>query len=293
MSAGLTIRFGLCACDLVELIGLRWYPRGTNSLQPGRALTHLIEVADDIWIAEGENVSFYGFAYPTRSVIVRLPSTKLWIWSPVRLSPDLVSAINNLGEPIHLVSPNKIHHLFLGEWTAEFPQAKLWGPQSTIDKRSDLHFQPALSDECPTDWEGAFDQVWFNGSPVMDEIVFFHRHSRTAILADLSENFSEKYILDHWKWWQRWIAPLWGIVEGKGYAPLEWRMTFFARASTRRAVERVLGWNPDRVIMAHGEWQRSDGRRYLEKAFDWVHDLGTGGSRSIRRWKLATDVEKR
>lgn len=32
-----------------------------------------IQVADDIGIVDGETVSFCGFAYPARSVIVRLP----------------------------------------------------------------------------------------------------------------------------------------------------------------------------------------------------------------------------
>lgn len=31
------------------------------------------QVDTDIWLAEGETVDFYGFPYPTRSVIVRLP----------------------------------------------------------------------------------------------------------------------------------------------------------------------------------------------------------------------------
>lgn len=231
----------------------------------------LLEViAKDIWIAEGEIVSFYGFAYPTRSVIVRLPSTGLWVWSPVRLTPQLQQDIEQLGDPKHLVSPNKIHHMYLSEWSTAYPNAKLWGPKSTIQKRSDLTFEMPLEDACPSEWEGAFDQVWFRGSRVMDEIVFFHRSSRTAILADLSENFSDDFIRNNWKWWQRWIAPTWGIVEGKGYAPLEWRLSFFDRTSTRDAVQRVLAWNPERVIMAHGEWQSSHGRQFLEKAFNWA-----------------------
>ncbi|MEX3007105.1 DUF4336 domain-containing protein [Hoeflea sp. TYP-13] len=230
----------------------------------------LTEIAKDIWIAEGEIVNFYGFAYPTRSVIVRLPSNGLWVWSPVRLTAQLQFAIEQLGHPKHLVSPNKIHHLYLGEWSTAYPGAKLWGPASTIRKRSDLTFEKPLEDACPAEWEGAFDQVWFRGSRVMDEIVFFHRGSSTAILADLSENFSDEFIRNNWIWWQRWIAPMWGIVEGKGYAPLEWRLSFFDRASTRNAVQRVLTWNPERVIMAHGEWQSSEGRRFLEKAFHWT-----------------------
>lgn len=230
----------------------------------------LVEVAEEVWLVDGDLVGFYGFAYPTRSVIVRLPSGDLWVWSPVRLSRALEEAVARLGTPQHLVSPNKIHHLFLAEWKAAYPDALLWGPASTIEKRPDLPFQAALTDRPPDAWRDVLDQVWFNGSPIMDEIVFFHRDSRTVIIADLSENFSEAFLHANWARWQRWLARAWGIVEGKGRAPLEWRLTFFKRRATRAARDRVLAWDPERVIMAHGTWQRSHGRQFLEASFDWI-----------------------
>ncbi|MFV0512812.1 MAG: DUF4336 domain-containing protein [Jhaorihella sp.] len=230
----------------------------------------LVEIAPDIWLAEGSNVNFYGFAYPTRSVIVRLPDASLWVWSPIALTDGLRREIEAIGQPCHLVSPNRIHHLFLQDWKAAWPDALLWGPQSTIDKRADLRFQAALEDVAPPGWQGAFDLAWFRGSRFLDEIVFFHRPSRTAILADMSENFTEAFLNRHWSGWQRVIARLWGIVEGKGYAPLELRLSFIFRADLRKARDKVLAWNPERVIMAHGRWQDRDGRAFLERAFAWI-----------------------
>lgn len=226
--------------------------------------------AEDLWIAEGEIVNFYGFPYPTRSVFVRLADRSVWVWSPIKLSQELEAEVRELGPVAHLVSPNKIHHLYLTEWHEAFPEAKLWGPQSTIKKRSDLAFEAPLEAKPPAKWAGSLDQAWFNGSPLLDEIVFFHKASRTAILADLSENFSEHFLEENWKPWQRWIARRWGIVEGTGYAPLEWRLSFFDRKATRRSREKVLAWDPERVIMAHGEVQISGGKLFLEKAFAWI-----------------------
>ena len=104
----------------------------------------------------------------------------------------------------------------------------------------------------------------------MNEVVFFHRQSRTAIFADLTENFSKAFLRAHWRWWQRLLARAWGIVEGKGYAPLEWRLSWLRRKPARRALAKVLAWDPARVIMAHGEWQRAAGRAYIERAFAWL-----------------------
>jgi hypothetical protein len=233
-------------------------------------MSPLIQVDTDIWIAEGEIVSFYGFPYPTRCVIVRLPDGALWIWSPIKLTEELRNAVSALGTPRHLVSPNKIHHLYLQDWAAEWPDAFLWGPQTTIDKRQDLKFQPALAKGVPEAWQGVIDMVRFTGSFFMDELVFFHRPSRTVILADLSENFGEAFLLRHWKPWQVWIARRWGITTARGYAPLEWRLSFTDRAKARAARDRMIGWSPERVIMAHGEWQKTGGQAYLKRAFGWI-----------------------
>jgi hypothetical protein len=230
----------------------------------------LLKLANDIWIAEGEIVNFYGFPYPTRCVVVRLPDGGLWVWSPIALTTGLKADIAKLGRPSHLVSPNKIHHLYLQDWHAAYPEARLWGPQSTISKRTDLTFEAPLEDHPPEDWQGVLDQAWFCGSSFLDEIVFFHRPSETAILADMSENFTEDFLRQHWSFWKRWIARLWGIVEGKGYAPLELRLSFLFRGPLRAARDKVVGWNPQRVIMAHGKVQESGGGKYLAKAFEWI-----------------------
>jgi hypothetical protein len=230
----------------------------------------LEQIGIDIWVAEGEIVNFHGFPYPTRAVIVRLEDGALWVWSPIRLTPELQSEVDDLSGVTHLVSPNKIHHLYLADWLHAYPQAALWGPQSTIDKHKDLRFREALGDTPPSEWGAGIEQFWFRGSFAMDEIVFFHRPSRTAILADLSENFSEAFLRRHWSWWQRRLATIGGITEGKGLAPLEWRWSFWRRQHARVARDRLLACEPEKVIMAHGEWRRSNGRAFLEQSLAWL-----------------------
>ena len=232
----------------------------------------MLETVDEnIWIVEGDCVDFHGFPYPTRSVIVRLTTGDLWVWSPVALSDALKKAVDQIGTPRYLISPNKIHHLFLQEWSEAYPDAEMWGPDSTIEKRSDLSFTGTLTGDAPPQWRAEIDQVWFNGSPAMDEVVFFHRASKTVILADLSENFDREFMRKHWAWWQRRGARIWGIVRGRGYAPLDWRWSFFfGRKSTRRTRDDVFAWQPEKVIMAHGVWQRSNGLAYLRKSFSWM-----------------------
>ena len=230
----------------------------------------LEQLHEVLWLAEGEIVSFYGFPYPTRAVIARLVGGDLWVWSPIRLVPALRAELDRLGAVRHLVSPNKLHHLYLQEWRKAYPQAELWGPGSTIRKRSDLKFREPLGDLTPPEWRPDIDQAWFRGSFAMDEIVFFHRPSGTVIIADLIEALGDGFLREHWRWWQRPLAWLDGIVAEKARAPLEWRLSFVDRKPARAARAKALSWPCERVIMAHGEWRRSGGQGFLVRSLDWL-----------------------
>jgi hypothetical protein len=224
----------------------------------------------DIWIADGGIVSFFGYDYPTRMAVIRLAGGGLWLWSPVEASPDLLKAVGSLGPVEHLISPNKLHHLFLAEWQGEFPKAKLWATFSTIKRFPEIAFAGTLADQPPSDWVGEIDQFHFTNSPFLDEMAFFHRKSRTAIIADLSQPFSERFLKRHWPRWLQWIARRIGMVEGKGYGPIEIRSTFFHRAEGRTKMLRLIAEGPYRVVVAHGEVVRNDGSAFLRRAFAWL-----------------------
>ena len=227
------------------------------------------QVAESLWVVEGECVSFMRFAYPTRSAIVRLGNGDLWVWSPVKLTPELHAAVDGFGPVRHLVSPNKLHHLFLPEWHAAYPEALLWGPQSTIRKCPDLPFQEPLRDTPPVEWASDIDQAWFRGSFAMDELAFFHRSSRTAIVADLVQTFNEEFLRKHWGRW-RFLARLDGITEEQAGAPRDWRLSFINRRLARRARDKVLSWNCQRVVLAHGELPLSNGNGFLKTSLRWL-----------------------
>lgn len=229
----------------------------------------LEQVHDALWVADGENVSFIGFPYPTRSVIARLESGDLWVWSPVRLTAALRGEVDRLGPVRHLVSPNKLHHLYLREWNSAYPEALLWGPQSTIKKCADLSFREALEDSPPPQWFPDIDQAWFRGSFTMDEIVFLHRPSATAIFADLIQTFSDRFLREQWGW-RRFLARLGGITQDQACAPGDWRSSFINRAPARRARDKVLSWNCQRVIVAHGELPSANGNEFLARSFRWL-----------------------
>jgi hypothetical protein len=230
----------------------------------------LESLGPDLWFGDGGVVSFKGFDYPTRMVIVRLADGGLWLWSPIERTAAIENEIRGLGPVRHIVSPNKLHYLFLADWQAAFPDASLWATASTIAKCGELRFSGTLADDPPTEWNGQIDQFYFTNSPFLDELIFFHRASRTAIIADLSQTFSERFLKSHWPWWMRPIARLSKMVEGWGYPPIDYRISFRNRASARPKIRELIGKHPEHVVVAHGEIVRTDGESFLRHAFSWL-----------------------
>src|SRR5215469_5158890 len=107
----------------------------------------LLQFGPEIWMADGPVTSFHGFAYSTRMAVIRLSDGSLFVWSPVALSDSLGAAVNALGSVRHIVSPNALHHLFLGDWKSAYPAARLYASPSLCSKRRDLTFDAELGDE--------------------------------------------------------------------------------------------------------------------------------------------------
>ena len=224
----------------------------------------------DLWYADGGIVSFKGFDYPTRMAAVRLADGGLWLWSPIAISAALEAEIRALGPVRHIVSPNSLHYLFLAEWHAAFPEAELWATAATIAKCPELRFAGALTDDAPAEWKGQIEQFYFDNSFFVHELIFFHRASRTAIIADLSQPFSEAFLDRHWPWWLRWIARRSKMVEGWGHPPIDYRLSFRRRGSARPKVRALIAQHPEHVVVAHGEIVRRDGTTFLRRAFSWL-----------------------
>ncbi|HEX3675529.1 MAG TPA: DUF4336 domain-containing protein [Rhizomicrobium sp.] len=229
-------------------------------------MTALQPFGPGIWTAEGPVVSFLGFAYPTRMAAIRLANRDLFVWSPIRLTPALKAEVDTLGRVAHLLSPNKLHHLYLGEWKTAYPDARLYAPPGLARKCRNLHFDAALGDAPEPAWAADIDQARMGGSFAMTEIVFFHRESRTAIFADLVQNFPPGWF----KGWRGLVARLDGITASDPGAPREWRFSFRNRKSARQALARILGWRPEQVVIAHGDMVREDGTAFIRKAFRWL-----------------------
>jgi hypothetical protein len=240
--------------------------------KPYEPLGVLKPVADDVWLVDGPEIRFrYGLLripFPTRMTVVRLPSGSLWVHSPIAPDEHLVEQLVQLGPIAHFVAPNTIHYWWMKNWSARFPEADVWAVARLARgarQRMPPHHQ--LGGEPPPAWNGVIDQVIVEGSVLM-EAEFFHRPSRTLIITDLIENFEDSRFRSVF---YKWLSHIGGVIDPDGKAPFDLRMSFRAnRRQLRAAVEQMIAWDSERIIMAHGRWYPHNGAAELRRAFRWV-----------------------
>ncbi|MDJ0895453.1 MAG: DUF4336 domain-containing protein [Alphaproteobacteria bacterium] len=235
-------------------------------------LNTLKPVDANIWIVDGPTCA-WGYppwgklTFPTRMTVIRLGSGDLFLHSPTKLDPSLKSEIDALGPVRHLVSPNMIHNLHIEAWGAAYPEAVKWASPG-VRVRVDYAFDRDLGEEPDPAWSADVDQRIVHGSRVMEEVVFFHRPSRTLILADLIENFDLARVPD---WYQRLLVRLAGVAAPDGKCPVDFRLTFWGRHDRLvPAIRWMIDCAPERVIISHGDWFRQNGVAVLRRAFRWV-----------------------
>jgi hypothetical protein len=221
--------------------------------------------APGLFVAEGPTVSFFGVPYSTRMAVIPLQGG-LFVWSPIALAPALRREVDALGEVRWLVSPNKLHHLFLGAWKTAYPSARLYAPPGLRRKRKDLAFDADLEDAPDPAWAAEIDQVLMRGSFALTEAVFFHRASRTAIVGDLIQRFPR----DWFHGWRGVLCRLSGIVAPDAGTPFDWRQSFVRRQAARAALARILAWPIERVLIAHGISACADGAAFMRRGLAWL-----------------------
>lgn len=230
------------------------------------------DIAKDVWIVDGPEIRFgapgFKLAHPTRMTVVRLPGGGLWLHSPTAPTESLGRELERLGPVRCLIAPNNFHYSWVSQWKTLFPQAHVWGV-SGLPRRIERTLAPLqmLRDEPDPAWASVIDQLLVRGN-MFGEAVFFHLPTRTLILTDLIENFeSSRVRRPSVRRLLRWA----GVADQDGRRPLDMGLAFlFRRRVLRAAVERMVSWNPERVILAHGKWFPTSGATELRRVFRWA-----------------------
>jgi hypothetical protein len=217
---------------------------------------------EELWIGD-DSLRTLGMTIPVRMTVIRLGGGQLFLHSPLAPSPHLRAQLDALGRVGFVVAPNRFHHLFAADYGA-YPEARVYLAPGLEKKRKDLDHAARLEDGPEPPWAGEIDQTMMAGIPLLNEVVFFHRRSRTLILTDLALNIHHTP-----SQLARGYFRITGAYGRLGQNRLIRLLTRDRRAA-RQSVEHMLQWDIERILMAHGDPVARGGKDAIRTLFAWL-----------------------
>jgi hypothetical protein len=210
-------------------------------------------LAENLWVIRFP-LRLLGTQIGRTVTVVRLRSGELVIHSTGPFTPRDLDAICKLGQPKWLMDATLFHDAFSKAGRAMFPSSVYLAPNGFQAPCEPLTPPPQA-------WAGELDVLELQGMPSVREYVFFHRPSRTLIVADLVFNFGATATpWTHFVF--RWGA---GIRQYPAMGRL-FRMSIRDRKAFNESVRQMMDWDFDRLVMAHGDVIESGAKAKLATA---------------------------
>ena len=224
-------------------------------------------VADQIWLRT-YLVRLAGTRFAARMTVIRLASGELMLHSPCEITEPIAAELSALGPVAHIVVPGNFHHVHAAEAQAVFPKAKTWICPGTERRNPELRYDQVLGDVAPEEWGVELDHVLVQGTRFMREVAMLHRASRTLLLVDLIENFTDAtpYSGGALKFWFKYVLRMWNNPRP---AP-EYRLGWSDRKAAAASLRRILAWDFQRIVLSHGDLIETDAHDVAAKAWSQV-----------------------
>lgn len=214
-------------------------------------------LAENLWIMHFP-MRALGMELGRTVTLIGLRSGELALHSTAPFTRADVEEISAIGQPDFLIEATLFHDTFAATARKMFPDAMYLAPEGF----SHLTTVPTSSLATPPDsWKGELEVLRLEGMPKIEEHVFFHRPSRTLIVADLIFNFGQ----DATTWTRflfRWLS---GITDYPGMSRL-FRSMIRDREAFARSTQQMMRWDFDRVIVGHGDIIETNGKRAMVAA---------------------------
>jgi hypothetical protein len=220
-------------------------------------------VPDALWIREYP-VRLGGARLNARMTVIKLASGDLVIHSPSPFDDAVASEVAALGRVAAIIAPGNLHWLHVRSCQHAFPNAATYICPGVERRAKRLRFDFVLSDDSPSLWAQELSQVTVQGTRLAREVAFFHHASRALILVDLIENLTPA--TPGTNWLLRTLFRLLRMWNRPSPAP-EYALAWGDKPRVRAALERILAWDFDRVILAHGDLITRDARQVVVQAW--------------------------
>jgi len=229
----------------------------------------LREIDQNIWSAE-QPLQYFGLNVGTRMTVIRFKNNELAVISPIQVDDETTEQLNRLGNVKYIIAPNLFHYLFLSNFKAIYPEAKVYAVSELKIKRPEILIDKTLKNN-GNNFLGELEYLLFEGFKTfipsgalpLNEYVFFHAESQTLILTDTAFYFDDSF-------------PMTTILVSKlmgGYK--KFRPSLLEQLATqekdkvKQSVQKVLQWDFKRVIVAHGSIVEHDAKKQFKEGYEW------------------------
>jgi hypothetical protein len=164
------------------------------------------------------------------------------------------------------VAPGTYHYFHVSAFQRAYPQAQTYICPGIERKRPEIAFDWILGSRPQPQWADELDQVLVHGATFMAEVAFFDRASRTLLLVDLVENIGDQTPGTDWvlRFWWKVVMRMWNRAKP---AP-EYQIGWGRREIVAKALRRILDWDFERVVIAHGDVIEHDAKDVVQKAWE-------------------------
>jgi len=217
-----------------------------------------------IWIKEYP-IHYAGTRFNSRMTLVRLSNGSLLIHSPCEIDQQTKTTIETLGKVEFIVAPGSYHHLYVGSAQRAFPEAETFICPGIETKNPQLEFDWLLGDKPDKRWADDFEQVLVRGNKYIWEVAFFYKPTRTLILVDLIESFSDATEDVNWllKLWFKLVYRMWANPKS---AP-EYQMGWKDKQAAAKSLNKILSWDFETIIVSHGDLIEANAKDVARQAW--------------------------
>lgn len=214
--------------------------------------------ADQLW-TDAQPLVLAGLPVGRRAAVARAADGRLVVFSPLRGTPENITALRALGEVGTFVVPSRFHDLFYPRYFDAFPTARFFGSRGVLAEHPDWPLTEITADAAEL---AGFAWQMLEGMPKVQEQVFLHRATRTLVIADALFNVPRPTGLVGR--FVSWAADIGGPPPRQSRLG---RLHVRNRSAFAASVQAVAEWDFERIVPGHGEVIDRDARRVWREAF--------------------------
>ena len=224
----------------------------------------LEKIADNVYTIS-KPFKIAGLPLGVKSTVLVLKDGRVLLHSPVALSKEEVAEIQALGQVSFVVAPNLLHHLFLSEAVEHFPKATVLFASGLDKKKADFSFQNARVLDFETFKDlglgEELEMIPIAGMPKMNEVVLYHKKSRTLLVTDLMFNLQGiKGFLP------RLMCKTFGTLNKPAVSRMFLSMVK-NKPAFAESIKDVKNLQFNHIVMAHGQSIQGNGQEIFSGVF--------------------------